>query len=187
MCLSRLTLRLTQPSPRCRPSWLTHACEDQRHLKPPSLEKKKKHNTNTEHRTHTWCSKALPLIILKPHNYYLTSSSLGFTGSESREEFPGCRDENQMFCVHVDSCRPCRGDAAFSVVSKQFVQFGPERMGSCSRSWKTWDVKTAYCANRNKTLSVWIWKYCALIHCPLVLRFFLIAVICLPFTFQRAA
>lgn len=48
MCLSRLTLRLTQPSPRCRPSWLTHACEDQTYLKPPSLEKKKKNTTQTQ-------------------------------------------------------------------------------------------------------------------------------------------
>lgn len=52
------------------------------------FEKNTKHWTRALHKS---CSKTLPLIILKPHNYYLTSPALAVTGSGSSEEFPGRR------------------------------------------------------------------------------------------------
>lgn len=124
-----LTLRLTQPSLRRRPSWLTHACEDQRYLKPPSL-KKKPTQHNAKHRTHTWCSKTLPLIILKPLNYYLTllSPSVLREAGVGRN-FPAAETRTRCFVFALTAAGRGGGDAAFSLVSKQFVQFGSRTHG----------------------------------------------------------
>lgn len=79
VCLSRSPLTATQPSLHCTAAELTDSS-----LREPKTFK-------TSQLLPNWCSKTLPLIILKPHNYYyyyyyLTSSALALTGS--RRNFP---------------------------------------------------------------------------------------------------
>lgn len=141
-CPSRSTLTVTQPLVSAlQRSWLTPGCESQRLLKPPSWKTKKNENI-----AQLMFQKTLPLIILKGHDYYyLTSSALALTGS--KRKIPHCRDENQMLCVHLDSCRSWRGDT-FSL-SLTLCKLAQTRAQCYPVVKKTWRVNAANIVHLN--------------------------------------